>query len=389
MTKYEPRVKNIDAVVKKCETLSGEDSEYCVDIAKKRLAQYEQGDYIYPWVNSNWSYRRFLKNKYDPIRNGLDTSGSFSGFSKNIDISLDQVDALISHPNPSGTSRAGVDDQQLYYHESNDTNYKEQYNLVLKRAKEWSDDINNDNKRENFMNERTILLRMYLQAQSSINYRSMAERIPKLLLENNGYTSDELQTIIQQMETYESHNMVTPTDYARGLNMEFTTQQRPYDDSFFNKPLTGEHSSSYFQRNGYCKTRENTEDECKARGAGYSWIGNKCYRGKYVYIDNSPRLSGGYFDNLKGLVPSTINDIISLNPSNFIGILQGYNVPGMEIQRCTEEEEDAEKEKQAQADATKKEYFVGNAPTSYPFLVVIAVLVIVIALLYVSISKNI
>lgn len=390
MTKYEPRVKNIDAVIRKCETLSGEDSEYCVDVAKKRLAQHEQGDYIYPWVNSNWSYRRFVKNKYDPMRSGLDTSGRFSGFSKNIDISLDQVDALISHPNPSGTSRAGVDDQQLYYHESYAINCNEQFNLVLKRAKEWSEDIANDTKRANFMGERAILLQMLLQAKGSIVYRSMAERIPELLRRNNGYTSDELQTVIRQMETYESMNMVTPTDYARGLNMEFAAQQRPYDDPFFNKPITGEHSSSYFQRNGYCRTREKTEDACKARGAGYSWIGNHCYRGKYVYIDNSPRLSGGYFDNLKGLVPSTVNDIISLNPSNFKGILQGYNVPGMEIQRCVEEEEDAEKEKQAQADAaTKKEHFVGSDPTSYPFLVVITVLAIAIALLYVSISKNI
>jgi len=392
MTKYVPRVKDIDAVLKKCETLSGSDSDYCADVAKKRLAQHEQGDYIYPWVNSNWSYRRFVKNNYDPMRNGLDTTGRFSGFSKNIDLSLDQVDALISHPNPSGTARAGVDDQQLYYHETYTEMYKEQYEIVQQRLKELVEDINNPTKRANFNNERTILAQMMFQATGSRAYRSMVEHIPELLRKNNGYTSDELKSLIQQMERYESMNLVTPTDYARGLNMEFTAQQRPYDDPFFNKPITGEHSSSYFQRNGYCKTRDKTEDACKAKGAGHSWIGNHCYRGKYVYMDNSPRLSGGYFDNLKGLVPSTINDIISLNPSNFMGILQGYNVPGMEIQRCVEEEEDAEKERRAAAVAatSTSEHFVGKDPTPfYPLLVVVAVLAIAIVLLYVSISKNI
>ena len=81
----------------------------------------------------------------------------------------------------------------------------------------------------------------------------------------------------------------------------------PYPDDFFNKPTTGEKSSSYFIKIGECPTMLN-ETECKNKG--YDWIENplykktpeflrqtdflkgSCLKPRYAYISNSP----GFFD---------------------------------------------------------------------------------------------
>jgi hypothetical protein len=72
---------------------------------------------------------------------------------------------------------------------------------------------------------------------------------------------------------------------------------------------------------------------------GHNWIGDVCYKGKYVYLDNSPGLKMGYVENMNGLIPSVINQATQLNPNAFMGILQGYSVPGIDIQQCLEEDE--------------------------------------------------
>jgi hypothetical protein len=45
----------------------------------------------------------------------------------------------------------------------------------------------------------------------------------------------------------------------------------------------------------------------------------------------------GYIENMNGLIPSLLNTATELNPNSFMGILQGYSVPGVDIQQCLDE----------------------------------------------------
>ena len=336
--KYVPRVSDLNAVSKQCAELKGDDYEYCIDVAKKRNSQYNRGSEIYPWVNSNWSYRRFVKNRYDPQRLGLDQSGTFGALSRNIDIGMKEVDALITDANPSADARAGIDDQPLYYYEAATESLNDLVEIRKNREQAYRNNGSDENKQA-YENALKTEYAKRNEMSDSNYYANIQRNLSRKINESGGKNTQDIQNTLSIMRDYERSGYVTPTDYARGLNAEMASQTQPYADPFFDKPTTGEHSSSYFMRSGYCKTNIKTEAECKEKGDGYAWIGGKCYSGKYVYLDNSPRLSGGYFDNLKGLVPSTINDIVSLNPSNFVGILKGYSVPGMEIQKCPENKE--------------------------------------------------
>jgi hypothetical protein len=56
-----------------------------------------------------------------------------------------------------------------------------------------------------------------------------------------------------------------------------------------------------------------------------------------MYINNSPGLKIGRLRNMKGLIPSIVNDVSQLNPDSIIGLMNGYSVPGVDIQQCTDE----------------------------------------------------
>jgi hypothetical protein len=134
-------------------------------------------------------------------------------------------------------------------------------------------------------------------------------------------------------------------------------------------PTKGENSSSYFVKTGVCKTKITDEATCKEKG--YSWSNsgsapkdfsnyvkknnnidksnntlnnqssnntNKsptgvCYKPRYSYIDNSSR---GFFNN-NGMVPSMMNDMMSISPDKLLHVLSGYSVNGSGLLPCTEE----------------------------------------------------
>ena len=109
----------------------------------------------------------------------------------------------------------------------------------------------------------------------------------------------------------------TSNDYAgctilNEIRQSGKGQAPPYPDSFFNKSLSGENSSSYYIKAGTCPKPELNHKECLSKG--YQWIGNplfdatpaslrpsdfipgSCFKPKYAYIKNTPGLELDFGD---------------------------------------------------------------------------------------------
>jgi hypothetical protein len=106
------------------------------------------------------------------------------------------------------------------------------------------------------------------------------------------------------------------------IRSDYYNQPKPRNDPFFNKKLDGENSSSFYYKSGYCKTALN-ENQCKNKK--YLWLGAKCYRPQYQYLNNEP---------WGGNVPSVINDALSLNPVNLSKVFFNKNARDLEIEDC-------------------------------------------------------
>lgn len=278
-------IQNLWNETKKCDQLGGGWNGWCKDQVKQRWLQELLGPRVYPWVNLEWDYKQFVKNNYDPRNLGLSKNGDFSALITNIDILIKQINSLLMDPNPNDSSRAGVSDQPM----SNNP-FKDVYLNLKKQIIEL--------KRDPVANAGQI---------------------------------NALKEAVAQME---KNRQISAKEYGIGLNQDASYQLAPYSDGYFNKPLTGKASSSYFVQNGFCKTRD-TEKDCREKGL--NWLGDVCYKGKYLYLDNTPGLKVGYVQNMNGLIPSVINQATQLNPNAFMGILQGYSVPGIDIQQCLDE----------------------------------------------------
>ena len=129
----------------------------------------------------------------------------------------------------------------------------------------------------------------------------------------------------------------------------YLKEKPPYNSSFFNQPLKGKYSSSYFTQIGICPSKIKNPSECRQKGG--NWIANpfhrlpallrgpdsqpgNCFLGRYAYIDNSPGLSIGQMDSAQGMIPSIANDILKLSPDKLMGVAMGNGVPGMDLQKC-------------------------------------------------------
>ena len=266
---------------------NGVQRNWCKDQVRQQWIQNIIGPRIYPWANFRWDYQQYVINNYEPMKLGLDKKDtSTTGLIKNIGIIIKLIRGLINDPNPSNNSRAGIDDQP-----STDNPIYPQY-IELKRQ--------------------------------------IIE-----LLKNPNQNAGRINALRDTLEYMERSNQITAKDYGLGKNYEGSLESPPYDDKFFNKPLKGQAASSYFIQSGFCKTNDKNQKQCKDKG--HNWIGDQCYKGKYLYLDNSSGLKVGYVKDLGGLIPSLINEATQLSPNNYIGLLQGYDVPGVEIQNCDDE----------------------------------------------------
>ena len=133
--------------------------------------------------------------------------------------------------------------------------------------------------------------------------------------------------------------------------MSYLSQKAPYKNSFFNKPLEGKYSSSYYVQVGMCPSNITDQTECENKG--YQWTGNplsklpgllkgpttksgSCFKGKYAYIDNKPGYPIGNIKDLNGLIPSIANNMVSINPENIMATAMGINTPSVSVQDCNE-----------------------------------------------------
>ena len=83
-------------------------------------------------------------------------------------------------------------------------------------------------------------------------------------------------------------------------------------------------------------------------------------------MDNTPGVKQGYVKNMRGLIPSLVNDGLQMNPNAYMGLLSGYSVPGAVVQRCVEEEK-MEKDA-AEAAAGKKKATEDNDDDTEHFI---------------------
>jgi hypothetical protein len=275
--------------LKNCNNLPSKWTNWCIDKAKeqwmRRLAWMK--NIVYPWNNKNWDYKQFVINKYHPEDVlGLKKGGSITALIQNIGILIEQVNGLLINPNPDADSIAGISDQP-------------RSNNVFKNR--------------------------FLELKKQL---SILSKEP----EKNRYQIEALYLAINEII---SAKLITSKEYGLGLTQDGTFQKPPYDDPFFQKSLTGEASSSYFIQSGFCNSTETNKQECINKK--FNWIGDACFKPKYMYINNSPGLKIGRVKGMKGLIPSIINDVSQLNPDSIVGIMQGYSVPGVDIQQCANE----------------------------------------------------
>ena len=128
-------------------------------------------------------------------------------------------------------------------------------------------------------------------------------------------------------------------------------QKKPYDSKFFNKKIDGQHSSSYFVQVGMCPSKITDKSMCESKG--FNWIPNplaelpemlrgpdtkpgSCYKGRYAYINNKPGYKIGQIEDMNGLIPSLINDMVDISPDKIMAVAMGQGVSGLDLQKCDE-----------------------------------------------------
>ncbi len=109
------------------------------------------------------------------------------------------------------------------------------------------------------------------------------------------------------------------------------SQDTPNKDTFFNKKVDGQYSSSYYFRVGSCP-RDDITSEKKCNDMGYTWTpidktkgtGN-CSMDRYAFVDNSPK---SFFNgsDTKGLVTTMANDLSLLSPDKIFASLTGKSI---------------------------------------------------------------
>lgn len=130
-------------------------------------------------------------------------------------------------------------------------------------------------------------------------------------------------------------------------------QEPPTKDDFLKKNINGENSSSYYFKVGSCP-RPDIKTKTQCENNGYTWteditgktfskmtgqsyndeIDGNCSQPRYAYIDNTPK---AFFNgsNMKGTMPTMINDIATLMPDKVIATLLGNSISdSYVIQQC-------------------------------------------------------
>lgn len=187
-------------------------------------------------------------------------------------------------------------------------------------------------------------------------------------------------------------------------------QGKPYNNTFFNKKIDGEYSSSYFIRVGSCP-RPDITDRNKCSNKKFDWVNDpidtalagmtggipdgSCHQPRYAFINNQPGLEiktpsiriGSVetpnikFGKLKGYIPSLANDFLSLTPDKLFSAYTGNSVKGyLDVQKCKTFKKPAKKSKEGFINIDKQN-FLFNKILSATVLIYFVVFFIIITLL--------
>ena len=172
--------------------------------------------------------------------------------------------------------------------------------------------------------------------------------------------------------------------------MSSLSQKKPYQHNFFQKPLEGKSSSSYFVQVGVCPSDINDEESCQEKG--YQWIqnplaklpsllrgpsttGGSCFRGKYAYMNNKPGYPIGQIKDLNGLIPSMAHGMSSISPDKIMATAMGINTPDVSIQKCNES-----------FSFTNKDRIINNVTINFSLFLIILLICVIIYLSFILTS---
>lgn len=287
---------------------------------------------IYPWRNFDWDYLMYVQQNYHPIRNlHASADGTISALVDDIDGLIKLVGGLLLNPNPADNSKAGDPSAA-----GNDL-CPDIYPPLISAA-------------EN-------VAKIYQQRAD------VFKRIPLLVAQGQAIqeAADKFKKTAQRYREVEKSGSCYLLRQYREKTLD---QKAPYDDPFFDMPLDGRYSSSYFAMVGVCETEYNDKTTCQDHD--YIWVENpgfndihgpltgtpaeeehqlalqeasnltegNCFRGKYAYIDNKPGFPVGKIQNMNGLIPSIIEDMTKLSPDKMMAVAMGQGVPGFAMQHC-------------------------------------------------------
>lgn len=302
-----------------CDTLGGPKTGWCKDQVRMKWIQDLIGPRIYPWANFRWDYKGYVEKNYDPA-DTIDKSGTMTAAMNNVDVIIRQLNSLITDPNPGNDAMAGITDQPPSTHPA----------------------------KNDFVAKYTDLSNQIIQ-----------------LKKDPVKNKDRLTQIRDTLNSYLQSRPVSAKEYGIAINSASrTSEEKPYEDVFFNRDMNRENSSNYYVQVGFCKTEDKKQQDCESKK--HTWTGTDCYKGKYIFMDNTPGLKQGYVKNMRGLIPSLVNDGLQMNPNAYMGLLSGYSVPGSDVQRCVEEEK-MEKDA-AEAAAGKKKATEDNDDDTEHFI---------------------
>lgn len=264
-------------------------------------------DAIYPWRNYDWDYSNVVDKLYKPSALGASGKGTVNALVNDIDLLVKSIEGLIITPNPDKDSAAAMPGK------TND--------LVP-----CSNDVDTI---KNLSDVRKDIKIIQNKLQTDPENQDLKNRLNKLI--------NKTQVVLKSCAVLNS------------LKLDGLQQEQPYKDPFFNRKLDGENSSSYFAKVGVCPVSIDNKKKCESKG--YKWMGNplfkqsvkginttagSCFKDKYIYIDNKPGISIGEMKSFKGMIPSVINDFSQLSPDKLLFALNGFGIPGLDIQSCEE-----------------------------------------------------
>jgi hypothetical protein len=331
-------MKKISRLLDDVSTCLGADGPYKIQCSMAAIEKFARtmpyvNKMIYPWRNFNWDYLMYTQQNYDPIKKfNASPDGTISALTNDINALIGILGGLLFDANPSDQSRAADPSSN-----ANDL-CPDVYTGLIATTE--------------------TMVKTY--ETIGTQYQTMGLVAPALIARAS---AKQFRSVLAKYKKEAASSSCSILSQYRTADL---SQKAPYKNSFFDKPITGKHSSSYFAQVGICETEVTDEDTCNQKE--FIWVANPsykklqqaptgnptqeeyhkalqessnitsgtCFRGKYAYMDNEPGYPVGQIKNLNGLIPSIIEDLTKVSPDKMVAIAMGQGVPGFALQHCDE-----------------------------------------------------